>query len=289
MAVLLQDNKVLLSDGKVAIDEACCCATGACCVGTDCSIESENDCINMGGTYQGDDTECIPNPCETGACCKYGTTGCGDTPGCTVTTRGACESSGGIFIPGVSCATNPCGCTDFNGNPWVTHIAFTLNVSGSDSLDCTIGVDHYVCSVEWTGEISGSANFNPCDALPAGASASGTVSGTVGCSGGVELINELVFFVAPRAIGLVFGAGNKLRYLVQSCKNGSPTSDLDCGYDSFTPLYPDPTFSQAWCGWPAAAGTYNLSDTVNWDNDPRCSGIGGGSGTATWNLTVTLS
>src|ERR1044071_8536522 len=42
-------------------------ATGACCIGTDCSITTEADCIASGGTYQGDNTTCVPNPC--GECC----------------------------------------------------------------------------------------------------------------------------------------------------------------------------------------------------------------------------
>lgn len=38
-------------------------ATGACCVGSDCSIQTADDCAAMGGTYQGDDTTCESNPC----------------------------------------------------------------------------------------------------------------------------------------------------------------------------------------------------------------------------------
>ena len=38
--------------------------TGACCVGTTCTIETEQDCIDAGGSYQGDGTGCDPNPCE---------------------------------------------------------------------------------------------------------------------------------------------------------------------------------------------------------------------------------
>lgn len=48
-------------------------ATGACCAGTDCSIQTESDCIGMGGTYQGDDTTCDPNPCLTTPPSCYGT------------------------------------------------------------------------------------------------------------------------------------------------------------------------------------------------------------------------
>src|SRR5438552_16516164 len=43
--------------------------TGACCIGTDCSIETESDCINMGGTYAGDETTCDDVDCTRGACC----------------------------------------------------------------------------------------------------------------------------------------------------------------------------------------------------------------------------
>jgi cytochrome c5 len=39
--------------------------TGACCAtdGT-CSVTTQADCESAGGTYQGDDTSCSPNPCE---------------------------------------------------------------------------------------------------------------------------------------------------------------------------------------------------------------------------------
>lgn len=47
-------------------------ATGACCVGSDCSIETEEDCVGMGGDYQGNDVPCDPNPCPLPSC-----NGCG--------------------------------------------------------------------------------------------------------------------------------------------------------------------------------------------------------------------
>lgn len=43
-------------------------ATGACCISGDCTITTEEGCA---GTYQGDDTECDPNPCIP-ACTCYG-------------------------------------------------------------------------------------------------------------------------------------------------------------------------------------------------------------------------
>lgn len=43
-------------------------ATGACCVGSHCYITSEADCIAAGGAYQGDNTLCVPNPCDFSTC-----------------------------------------------------------------------------------------------------------------------------------------------------------------------------------------------------------------------------
>lgn len=45
-----------------------CTPTGACCVDGVCSIQTETDCTGLGGTYQGDGTDCDPNPCPSGPC-----------------------------------------------------------------------------------------------------------------------------------------------------------------------------------------------------------------------------
>ncbi len=42
-----------------------CFPTGACCIGEACSIRTEDDCNNLSGYYQGDNTSCYPNPCQT--------------------------------------------------------------------------------------------------------------------------------------------------------------------------------------------------------------------------------
>jgi hypothetical protein len=39
-------------------------ATGACCDGSYCDIVTLEDCDNAVGTYQGDRSDCFPNPCE---------------------------------------------------------------------------------------------------------------------------------------------------------------------------------------------------------------------------------
>ncbi|HUU82804.1 MAG TPA: C25 family cysteine peptidase [Phycisphaerae bacterium] len=40
-----------------------CFPEGACCVGQSCTVLSRDDCAGMFGAYQGDDTDCDPNPC----------------------------------------------------------------------------------------------------------------------------------------------------------------------------------------------------------------------------------
>jgi len=69
---------------------------GACCLPDPCGLcefVSADECAANGGTYQGDDVTCEPNPCDCppifGACCV----GCT----CFVTTRGDCAGSGGVY------------------------------------------------------------------------------------------------------------------------------------------------------------------------------------------------
>ncbi len=43
---------------------------GACCIGNSCSVLSADDCAAAHGYYNGDGSDCDPDPCGvTGACC----------------------------------------------------------------------------------------------------------------------------------------------------------------------------------------------------------------------------
>lgn len=49
---------------------------GSCCLPDDsCTEVTEADCLAMAGTYNGDFTDCAPNPCNAGACCYPGELG----------------------------------------------------------------------------------------------------------------------------------------------------------------------------------------------------------------------
>lgn len=77
--------------------------TGACCIDGDCSIQTESDCLNAGGEYQGDGTDCQGDPCfvPTGACCV------GET--CSVETEPDCNDAGGAYLgDGTDCSASPC-------------------------------------------------------------------------------------------------------------------------------------------------------------------------------------
>lgn len=67
-------------------------ATGACCADDgSCRITTEADCTGAGGTYQGDNTTCDPNPCVlTGACCYSDGT-------CAVVSESDCTGAGGNY------------------------------------------------------------------------------------------------------------------------------------------------------------------------------------------------
>lgn len=86
--------------GAPPFSGACCLPTGAC------TITLSGQCENQDGVYQGNSTDCEPNPCPpppTGACCSP-TTGA-----CTTTTALACAASNGVYRgDNVPCTPNPC-------------------------------------------------------------------------------------------------------------------------------------------------------------------------------------
>lgn len=96
--------------------------SGACCPEEgDCFISTQSVCEGGGGTYQGDDTTCEPDPCPqppaTGACC-VGTD-------CSIETEDDCTGMGGVYQgDDTTCDPNPCeevecscGFNAFDGSP----------------------------------------------------------------------------------------------------------------------------------------------------------------------------
>lgn len=105
------------SDGSVTY--GCCCPSvhGACCipspVGFNCVIIHECECASAGGIYQGNNTDCDPDPCgpvvEEGACCIIGGNPGGGHGTCIVTTANNCLEPNVWMGVGVPCAPiNPC-------------------------------------------------------------------------------------------------------------------------------------------------------------------------------------
>ena len=78
--------------------------TGACCNGGTCTIMIMETCENGGGTYNGDDSLCSPNPCS-GACC----TGTTCLPNRTAEECAAEGSEAAFHGNGTVCSPNPCG------------------------------------------------------------------------------------------------------------------------------------------------------------------------------------
>jgi predicted outer membrane repeat protein len=116
-----------LGDGVLCRYDSCALPseTGACCVLNACSPGiTEDACLALEGTYQGDDTTCTFNLCDTGACCAQeqcfapmthddcstiggeyegNNTTCESEP-CTPAILGACcVNALCIFVPEASC------------------------------------------------------------------------------------------------------------------------------------------------------------------------------------------
>lgn len=82
-----------------------CVPTGACCdsLGA-CTVRTQAECATVGGTYVGDDTVCVPNPCDqpTGACCLL------DGICSNGVTALECNGTGETFHEGLTCDQVTC-------------------------------------------------------------------------------------------------------------------------------------------------------------------------------------
>ena len=81
-----------------------CTPRGACCMGSSClTLVEPNSCVNIGGLYAGDGTDCNDDVCVLGACCIPETGECIENFGFE------CDALGGNYEgPGTSCDPNPC-------------------------------------------------------------------------------------------------------------------------------------------------------------------------------------
>lgn len=149
--------------------------SGACCPEEgDCFITTQSICEAGGGTYQGDDTTCDPDPCPpptpTGACC-VGTD-------CTIETESDCTGMGGTYQgDDTTCDPNPCevtpcpcgGIAGFLGignylvstfhqtrtshavaTPFVDECDLTLDISTITTVDPVTCVGTVTCSGTFT-------------------------------------------------------------------------------------------------------------------------------------------
>lgn len=86
---------------------------GACCLPNfTCAVLTADECAAGGGVYQGDDTDCDPDPCPPapvfGACCV------GDV--CSITTQADCQ--GQYQGDNTSCDPNPCVVIPTRNTTW---------------------------------------------------------------------------------------------------------------------------------------------------------------------------
>ncbi|MFQ5462019.1 MAG: hypothetical protein ACE5E5_05255 [Phycisphaerae bacterium] len=83
----------------VACADVTTCVRGACCDAGTCTETLQADCA---GTYLGDNVACVPNACDTGACCR-------DGQPCAITTVAVCATDGGVHSgAATTCDGAPC-------------------------------------------------------------------------------------------------------------------------------------------------------------------------------------
>lgn len=127
---------------------------GACCVGEVCSIKTEADCATAGGIYQGDGTDCDPNPCVTppppNAECPYNISISGSFSGSLVPSE-TCDSR--TTIPFSGSASSP-NCLGINGAPANNCYCNTPEV------EFTVTCENAVCQRTWLVRFSCGLNWN---------------------------------------------------------------------------------------------------------------------------------
>lgn len=102
-------DQVLDSDVMIRCQSFTCGGapiTGACCLSSgQCVTLTSGDCAANAGTYHGDLSSCVPNPCGTafGACCFQ-------DQSCEVEDLDLCAANGGLYQgDGTPCTPSPCG------------------------------------------------------------------------------------------------------------------------------------------------------------------------------------
>lgn len=83
---------------------SCPPASGACCFGFECQPGVTQDgCLGAGGVWQGAASTCGASTCNEGGACCFPQSG-----GCLDLTASACQTAGGLFVPGQVCASYVC-------------------------------------------------------------------------------------------------------------------------------------------------------------------------------------
>ncbi|MDG2423185.1 MAG: hypothetical protein P8M22_04330 [Phycisphaerales bacterium] len=114
--------------------------TGACCVNFSCSIQTQLGCVEQGGDYLGDGTNCSDNPCAgVGACCIGSE--------CLEVTSDQCSSNGGDFYgDGTTCANITCEDPPAVGACCVDNSCFSATADDCGNADGSYQGDNTNCA-----------------------------------------------------------------------------------------------------------------------------------------------
>ena len=92
--------------GKYRPTEFCAdteCGSACCLCPSECAILTEEQCNDLGGTFNDGNPSCNLNPCNVAGTCCFGSGSCIE-----VVDEGCCEIIGGSYNEGDTCIANPC-------------------------------------------------------------------------------------------------------------------------------------------------------------------------------------
>jgi hypothetical protein len=156
-------------DGDIPDDGGSATGAFACCVpdddGTECEVETPDECTSNGGTTVTGVDSCIPNPCgvtppsEVVCCFPGSSTGAfvddEQEAECDETDMQECAMAGGTVVQATSCEPNPCA-------PVPPAQVTVCCIPGQDQVACEIIPPDLCTAAQGTPNTATSCDNDPC-------------------------------------------------------------------------------------------------------------------------------
>ncbi len=179
-------------EGDMPGDDGSASGVFACCAsdddGTECEVETADECTGNGGTSQTGVTSCIPNPCgvtpPSEVVCCLPASGDNQEAECDEVSMQECATAGGTVVAGTSCDPNPCA-------PVPSPQVVACCVPDGDELDCEEATPDDCTAAGGSASGATSCDPDPCMTSTTTTTESATTSTTESVTTTTELSEDI--------------------------------------------------------------------------------------------------